>query len=296
MKPSEQRAKNTDRNDPNTVSEESSESGESLQYPLNIDSEYEGFYVEFTAFDYERGLNENRTRVDKKKDRIRLPITAGIQSSYSAVYNDYENSYIFDGLRNLYNTVTSSSSLDMLSGMAQTIMGNPLDNKFTGDLTSKQIAYAKRNAKSLGGVYADQEAARTGKALNPRMETAFGGIGIREHSYEFVLIPTSSKEAEEIEKIVYKFKRYLHPAGGSRDSVFLSFPKEWNIGFYNSETGEHLKLPPIPDSFLVNVNVTYNQEGVSRFFADDHPFSVQLSLQFKEANMLLREDIENGGY
>ena len=50
---------------------------------------------------------------------------------------------------------------------------------------------------------------QTGRAITPKMELMFSGIGRRDFSYEFNFIPKSREEADMVKRIVYQFKYHM---------------------------------------------------------------------------------------
>ena len=73
----------------------------------------------------------------------------------------------------------------------------------------------------------------SGKAITPKMELMFNGIGRREFSYEFNFIPKSEQEAQQVERIIYEFKYHMASnfiAGtGNRE---MEIPSTFDISYH----------------------------------------------------------------
>ena len=121
-----------------------------------------------------------------------------ISVAYKANYEDVE----IGGL------AESGSGLvgDVLSGTAT--FGSARDqigSAFGDEAQKKGIALADTIGPQ-GGVAAAQ--IRAGKIRAEKMELLFKGVGRRAFEYTFVFIPKSQQESQDVDKIIYEFKRY----------------------------------------------------------------------------------------
>lgn len=124
------------------------------------------------------------------------------------------------------------------------------------------------------------------------------GVGMRNHAFGFVLIPRNEQENVLIQNIIFALKHRMHPdiTGVATSDSFLKFPDEFTIAFKTARSDKLLNIPTIPDCFLANLNVVYNQNGQARFFDDNNPASYRIDMGFVEANQITRREIEAGGY
>ena len=138
-----------------------------------------------------------------------------------------------------------------------------------------------------------------GKIITPRMELMFEGIGRREFSYSFTMIPKSAKEADHIEKIVGRLKHAMAAdystgiTGAGADGVReMDIPSFFNI-MYMYKGKENTHLNKISTCVLSGMDVTY---GADRFktYADGVPQTTQISLNFVELNIITKKHIEIG--
>ena len=136
---------------------------------------------------------------------------------------------------------------------------------------------------------------QTGRAITPKMELMFNGIGRREFSYEFTFIPKSRLEADAVKNIVYQFKYHMssnYYADTSHREMEL--PSTFDIAYHYLE-GPNDSLNKISTCVLEQVDVAY---GGDRFQAYDDgvPQQTKLNLKFKEMEIITKTMIKADGY
>ena len=156
----------------------------------------------------------------------------------------------------------------------------------------KEIAkggMAALDATLAPGAIAAEEIA-SGKVRNNRSEMKFEGIDRRSFSFTFTMLPTSSQEADTIEKIVTLFRYHAMPSidGSDLAGRTMIAPSTFDIQY---KPDAHLHR--ISTSVLESVDVKYGGER-PQFFVDDHPVETELTLQFKELEIITKERIEQG--
>lgn len=138
----------------------------------------------------------------------------------------------------------------------------------------------------------------TGLTINPNRRTTFRGVGLRRFNFNFAMVPTSEREAEEIKKIVGFFREQVYPEltaiiPGTQNalSAGLRFPNKFELklqylidGIYQNILGHILPC------FLENVSVTYNPNAMA-FHNDGNPQETQISLSFIEERALNKDDV-----
>ena len=131
----------------------------------------------------------------------------------------------------------------------------------------------------------------------PRMELAFKGIPKRSFQYNFKMIPKSAEEAEEIQKIIKGFKLNMLPEMKSGAANQLTMPNTFDIKYmYNG--AENSYLHNISTCVLETMSVTYGGDRYKTFEANANgapPVEVNISLAFKEMNLITRE-LANQGF
>lgn len=135
-----------------------------------------------------------------------------------------------------------------------------------------------------------------GTALNPFKEVVFESVDFRSFSFRYKFLPKSKQESEDIKRIVDRFKTHMHPQM-SDSKLFFIYPSEFQITYYfKDKRNEYFhKFRPCA---LESMEVTYGGDQYSTF-ADGNPTEVNLSLTFRELEIITRdmiEDQDDGGY
>lgn len=265
-----------------------------LDYTKQRDVDY---HIQFNRYKYERLLNranfkntpQNEALVSPSStsqeliSTIKLPLLSGIRHGYSANMENFRSNFVGEVFGEFVNNdkglteKLANSSIEFIEGMAREF----------------------KNIASLGAENRGIVNNVLGVTNNPREEASFVGMGSRSHSFEFLLIPRNPDEAKVIQAIIREMKLAMHPStkGFSKDSNgFLDYPDEFTIGFYSSKNSLPLEVPPIPDCFLTAFSVDYNGNNQARFYDDNTAMSYRISMQFTEANVLTRDEIEAGGF
>jgi hypothetical protein len=132
-----------------------------------------------------------------------------------------------------------------------------------------------------------------GIAFNPNLQLLFDGINFRDYQMAFTFTPYSKQEADTVAKIIAMFKKHSAPrlnSGGG--GMFFVPPSIFEPKFY-FEGKENRKINRIAKSVITSVDVNYAPNGFSTY-ADGAPVQTQLTIQFKEIELITRELIENG--
>jgi len=132
-----------------------------------------------------------------------------------------------------------------------------------------------------------------GVSVNPNTRTLFQGVGIRQFTFQFKMIPTSQREAREIEDIIRVFREESYPdVFGSEDIPFgYKFPNVFKISF--KHRGQTAKIPKLEYCYLRSVQHVYNPNG-GTMHADGRPNEVDITLTFSEIRALNKQDIRRG--
>lgn len=223
------------------------------------------------------------------KTAIALYMPPSVSVSYGANYNDTEIGIL----------------ADVGSGIIQAFKEGADAKKTAMDTLGKFEVGAKKMALAALDVAAPGSAAlaqiQTGRAVTPKMELMFNGIGRRNFSYEFEFIPKSKAEAQMVEKIVYQFKYHMASdfieGTGMRE---MEIPSTFDIA-YHYLGGENSFLNKISTCVLESVDIAY---GGDRFIAYEPtdsrlgqgapPQKTKLSLKFKEMEIITKSRIEEG--
>lgn len=288
--------KNSDVNDPRRVISRN-DRGTSYLEITPYASDDVSAYIYFRMFSYERGRQSEKIidgqllprdtsigdRTEYKKSIV-LPLTQPINMGYQVNWDSFDNPF---------NAKTLLST-----GLAA---GKAALNAVPGNVATNARAVAGIAAIEAAEPYTDYltnvAANEAERVANLDSELVLQGIGLRKHTFEFLLTPRNKYETDIILQIIKEFKKAQAPAKGS-GGIGLEYPYEFAIYFMdgrNGREGQPLQIPPIPDCACTNINVTYNPQLV-RFNEDQSAIQYRISLQFVEHQTLTRDDIEEGGF
>lgn len=131
---------------------------------------------------------------------------------------------------------------------------------------------------------------RAGKVRNNRSEMAFEGIDRRTFSFTFRMLPKNPKEAETIEEIITTFRFHSLPELDGEDATgrTMIMPSTFDIEYH-----PNAHLHKISTSVLTGVDIKYGGERV-QFFNDDQPVETELTLNFRELEIITKERVLAG--
>ena len=126
----------------------------------------------------------------------------------------------------------------------------------------------------------------------PQLEIAFKGVAKRTFQYTFTMLPKSEEEAEMVQNIVGAFKAHMLPEMEDGTVRRLTIPDFFDIEYmYNG--GLNRNLHQIGSCVLENMNVSYGGDRY-KAFANGMPMVTNLTLNFKELNLVTRQDALQG--
>ena len=173
--------------------------------------------------------------------------------------------------------------------------GNLYDAATAGGMA--KLAGLAENAGATGARAAVEIA--QGKVTNNRSEMKFEGIDRRAFNFTFRLLPRSEDEAEIIKNIVTIFRMHALPEFDPNDSLKRTMiaPSTFDIKYMtiddNGTHKEHPNLNRIATSVLEGVDVKYGGDR-PQFFRDGQPVETELTLVFKELEIVTKEKIHEG--
>ena len=231
-----------------------------------------------------------RAPTKRLKTGIAMYMPASVQVSYKTDYQDTPMGAVTEQALGAYNAATQGD----LKGFTQNVTS--MD---TGAVELMQQALLG-TAGSLPGMAGAKEAfeMKTGVIISDRLELAFKGVGKRNFTYDFKMIPRNKAEADEIRKIVFAFKANMLPEfeGGNRAGRRLVVPNTFDIQYmYVGKTNDYLHK--ISTCVLQDMSVSYGGERYKTFDANDvgaPPVETSMSLNFQEMELITRERVFEG--
>lgn len=149
-------------------------------------------------------------------------------------------------------------------------------------------------------------AAGAGMVQNPMLELLYSSPAFRTFRLDFVLYPRSQKEAQEVMGIINRLKFHQAPEIRKEfNGFFLVPPSEFDIRFmYNGAANPN--LPEISTCVLESIDLDYAPNGfaayevpgrnVSEIGKTGTPVAIRLGLQFKETEIMTKDNFAGNGY
>ena len=204
-----------------------------------------------------------------------------------------------------YATQYSNRDLGTLAGIAGGVADLVKTYDETGEIDESKLgALGEGGMAALGmtlakvpsalGIGADLQAGlskSTGLQLNPFKEVIFEAIDFRSFSFNFKFLPRSQSEARTVKEIIDKFKFHMHPEVASSNLFFL-YPSEFQISYVFAGT-ESPHIHKFAPCVLENMDVTYGGDIFSAF-EDGRPTETNITLTFRETEIMTKELIEQG--
>lgn len=250
-------------------------------------SEY-GPFIKISGYTYKRGFVRPEDKT--KKLEIYLPIPQVISQEYSASLSNFEGSIVFDAASATGGALGGSEAMkSVLGGTAFAGAGaiSAMVNRFAQGTGSQVLQTLQNSLKEARNLVSTQ----IGYSLNPRYEVAFNSMGLRQHGFEFNLVPLSEREAKEVDDLVHALRLASHPVTSDEQlGVFYKYPDEFVISFHDADGVLLRAVPYIPDCIISNLGVS---TSTGRMHSDNSPVATKLSVQFQEMTSLSRDDIRN---
>ena len=209
---------------------------------------------------------------------ITLYMPNQIQVSQKANYGEAEIGLLVAGGIASFNALSSGG----LGGIDFGAIGQTLK-----DEGMNIGAKALEGAGATGATAA--KAIASGETTNNRTEMKFEGIDRRSFQFTFRLLPRSPEEASAIQEIVTLFRYHSMP--GFTDDMLgrtLKAPSTFDIQYYPEE-----HLHKIGTSALEAVDVKFGGDR-PQFFKDNQPTETELTLTFKELDIVTKEKVARG--
>lgn len=264
---------------------------DSLQYPRDLGSATKGHWIHFTVKEVQPvGYDEAVTAitnlnaaVDAAKSLLtptglnfRRQTTKTVGNIY--LYTPDTMNFQYDAN---YNDVSATGVVTKLAGD----VGAKLVGKEMAEGISSVLAAGKDAANLIGQ--------KAGYAVNPQLQLLFQSIGFRTYQMSFTFTPYSKQEAQQVKKIIEMFRKNAAPrivTGAA--GAFFTVPSVFQVQFFLNGQ-ENTQINKVKDSVITNIDVNYSPNGWSAH-EDGAPVQTTLTIQFKEAELVDRDQIAAG--
>ena len=268
------------------------------EVPVTIPNDVTKETNDFVSKDQQDRLDA-QTKSSVSVDRaptVRLATAIGLYMP-AEITNDQSLDYGEPDIGGLAKMLNQFSTEFLQTGSFQDAFGS-----MQNDLKTSLVETAKTALNEVApGAKAAAEI-KAGKVFSNRLETVFTGINKREFSFDFRMLPKDESEARTIDKIVRMFRFYSAPSFEGDEATSRTFivPATFNIEYRMFNGNTNLFLNKIATSVCTGVSVKYGGDRAKFFRPTDDgegapPVETNLSLKFKEIELITREKI-NAGY
>lgn len=317
--------------DPNKVIRERNLSQTSLIYPFDLNRPGRQNYLEFNLNfnDANRYLSR-----EIETTTICLYLPRGVlKTSYKQNYSEFQGGQIFkevggaavDAYTQSFGSPNQTSVMDNTKRFAQkfaedfgsssdTAAGRALQNVLGSAAPAAEtltsglarpglgalVGTVAAGAPLLGflgqGGISDVISATIDVAINPHTSIIYKGPrSFRQHRFSFDFFPRNSKEANEVNDIVNRFKKMMLPKrtdGVNFASTFLKAPGTIDTKIYIN--GTEFTRFNFRRSVIEDLDINYESEGGPSFFADGNPTKTSITFTTREIEFIYgNETIEN---
>ncbi len=147
--------------------------------------------------------------------------------------------------------------------------------------------------------------AAMGISMNPYMEMMFSGVSFRDFQFDFVMRPRSADEFTEIDKIIKMFREHSRPSwvGGLLGKSFMNYPMVYRIEFLTTTgTGDaesyaqNNNVPKLKTCVCDSVSTNYAPQNMWTAHQRGVPVAITLNLHFQETELVMAQDVQQGGF
>lgn len=270
-----------------------------LRYPLER-LERDSDYLKVRVLE-----NPNKTPVGT----ILLPIPESLSDMNGVTWEsdslDSVSKFLYDSAKNVVDRATEAAKDGGTLGAAQAAVDSISNSLLTAGnaaVNNQDVNNAlvtKFTADAANNIGANVDAAsllsrETGQVLNPNMELLFKGVQLRGFTFNFKMTPRSAAEGQQVKGIINTFKKRMaakQSVSGSNSGVFIAAPDIFELEFMSGGR-PHPFLFKLKKCALVNMNVSYSDQGPYITYEDATPVAMTMSLQFRELSPVFQEDYD----
>lgn len=166
-----------------------------------------------------------------------------------------------------------------------------------GAIGNKHAALAQGAISAVDSPIAKLGLNALGSAINPMNQLVFDGIDFRSFQMAFQFTPRNLAESQQIKNIIKTFRGHAAPlietgVGG----MLFTVPDSFIIQFIQvgNPKGENPWVTKVKESVLEHIDVNYSPNGIWSTHPDGSPTQINLTLGFKEIELIDRAAINKG--
>lgn len=275
-----------------------------LRYPLaNIDNESDFLFMEIYRYNRSEGdflvnqqvqrkIKRTGTKANDFVTSILLPIPSNLIDSNGVSWGDSSlNVLQAEGIQGLEGIMGSDfgNALDKVGEAIQGLGNAAVDLQSEGGALTSAIAASIVSSFGPQVTLEDVIGRRTGKVLNPNMESLFRGPNLRKFSFNFQFSPRTDKESGVIKQIIRQLKQSMAPRRGD-SGAFLQTPDIFQLSFKGKGGTDHEYLFNMKPMALVNMSANYTGSGTYATYWDGSPVLTNVQLTFQEIAPIYQDD------
>jgi len=281
-----------------------------IAYPRDLGSATRGHYIQFNILEVKPATY----------DELKGKIASGFSSGFDAVTNTVKDAFsdpkgfitstaagVTDFLNDpssITKALTFTQSKTTPVGSISLYIPDTVNFTYNAQYENTSLATAAQQTPLVSAVlkpvvqnFRQNDALKLllrsqGYAFNPNLQLLFDGINFRDYQMAFTFTPYSKQEAKTVAKIIEMFKKHSAPRLGTAGGMFFIPPSIFEPKFYFNGR-ENRKINRIAKSVITSVDVNYAPNGFSTY-DDGAPVQTQLTINFKEIELITRDKIEQG--
>ena len=281
-----------------------------IAYPRDLGSATRGHYIQFNILEVKPATY----------DELKGKIASGFSSGFDAVTNTVKDAFsdpkgfitsTASGVTDFLNdpssitkALTFTQSKTTPVGSISLYIPDTVNFTYNAQYENTSLATAAQKTPLVSAVlkpvlqnFQQNDALKLllrsqGYAFNPNLQLLFDGINFRDYQMAFTFTPYSKQEAQTVAKIIEMFKKHSAPRLGTGGGMFFIPPSIFEPKFYFNGR-ENRKINRVAKSVITSVDVNYAPNGFSTY-DDGAPVQTQLTINFKEIELITRDKIEQG--
>ena len=289
---------------------------------LTTNPTYAGNYMMFTAMKVSGGVDTRTLKfafAEGHPNAVVLPIPTGVNTQYQNSWDENQVGRTAQivaskgkGVMQAIQRIAKQDTFTGMVGAAGSEAGSLAESAWAGmqSMPGMDVGAAKAAADTAGAgvvnemmgfgmtapgldaVFAGAQFDLGIRALNQTM-MSYGGPGFRSFSWSYTLKPLSAEEASTAQGIVDFFKVRSMPAQSEvQFTRIYNLPDVFRIQFFNAD-GESRWISKIGHCACTDVNITYGGEKFTTFAGSHSPVQIDITLSFKELELLNRQAVAN---
>ena len=271
-------------------------SGSSVAFPGTIATAAKAYiHLNFEAV--YRGDAQTAASKSPIKD-VYLPLPENFQSDFNVTYDTVDTGATGAIASQLGSVTENAKRAALARGENQADVGDIVAESLKGAFkagadvgTRTGYGLIDSAESTLGGLVGGAAGASgfiqkaLGQIPNPHPSVFFKGLPLRQFQFAWKLVPLTSKDADNLKKILRVIKFHILPnLNGSQ----LVYPHLCKITVKGTDRYDQYQ-----PCFVENMSINYSGEGTSAFFKDGAPVSVFLTMQFRESEMHLAKEYKD---